>query len=201
MLQNTCYRKVQRNSLNSNYIFNLLIEFSKTRLVIKMISVILLIVMPGNANASISMHSRAESTFTLNSGKFLLAPVTTSSSANPLIGLTLNMSKKDDYFFVKNFGTLPIAYLNMTQSLNTSTIRYCVNQLFQSGSYIKCADGSNAILVGSGTQLGRHLLMQPLVAGASYQFSALSTSSGSNLISISVSQNDLLFPNGTVFNQ
>ena len=88
----------------------------------------------------------------------------------------------------------------MTQTLANTLIRYCVNQNFKGGSYTKCNDNSNAISVGNTLNLGRVLFATPLALGGSYHFSAVSTNSGNDVVSISISQNDLLNPTGTVIN-
>ena len=136
----------------------------------------------------------------VSSGKFLLAPVSTSGAANPQNALILNMSAKNDYFYLKNFGNYTLNYFSMTQTLASTTIRYCVNQNFKGGSYTKCADNSNAFTVGNTLNLGRIQINTPLTPGAAFHFSAVSTNSGSNVISVSISRNDLLNPNGTIFN-
>ena len=88
----------------------------------------------------------------------------------------------------------------MTQTLASTAIKYCVNQSFKGGSYTKCNDNSNAITVGNTLNLGRNLLTTSLATGASYQFSAVSSNSGNDVISVSISQNDLLIPGGSVIN-
>ena len=136
----------------------------------------------------------------ISSGKFLLAPVSTSGAANPQSALTLNMSAKNDYFYLKNFGNFTMRYFSMSQTLASTTIRYCINQNFKGGSYTKCADNSNAITVGTALNLGRLQFSTPLIPSGSYHFSVVSTNAGSDVISVSVSQNDLLSPGGTVYN-
>lgn len=153
-----------------------------------------------SANGASILTAVADSTLHASSGKYLLAPVSASGASNPQNALTLTMSAKNDYFYLKNFGNFTMRYFSMTQTLASTTIRYCVNQNFKGGSYTKCADNSNAISVGSSLNLGRKQFNTPLTSGTSYHFSAVSTNSGSNVISVSVSQNDLLNPGGTILN-
>jgi hypothetical protein len=48
--------------------------------------------------------------------------------------------------------------------------------------------------------LGRIQFNTPLTPGAAFHFSVVSTNNGTNVISVTTKQNDLLNPNGTVFN-
>ena len=153
-----------------------------------------------SANGASILTAVADSTLHASSGKYLLAPVSASGASNPQNALTLTMSAKNDYFYLKNFGNFTMRYFSMTQTLASTTIRYCVNQNFKGGSYTKCADNSNAISIGNSLNLGRIQFNSPLMSGTSYHFSAVSTNSGSNVISVSVSQNDLLNPGGTILN-
>jgi hypothetical protein len=146
------------------------------------------------------LTSVSSSTLQATSGKFLLAPVSTTGAANPQSALTLNMSAKNDYFYLKNFGNYTLSYFSMTQTLASTTIRYCVNQNFKGGSYTKCADNSNPFTVGNTMNLGRIQFNTPLTPGAAFHFSVVSTNNGTNVISVTTKQNDLLNPNGTVFN-
>lgn len=157
--------------------------------------------LPLNSAAAASKLTAISSSGTqVSSGKFLLAPVSTSGAANPQSALTLIMSAKNDYFYLKNFGNYTLSYFSMTQTLASTTIRYCVNQNFKGGSYTKCADNSNPFTVGNTLNLGRIQFSTPLISGSSYQFSAVSSSNNSNVISVSVTRNDLLNPSGAVFN-
>ena len=142
----------------------------------------------------------ANSTLQTSSGKYLLAPVSTFGASNPQSALTLTMSAKNDYFYLKNFGNFTLRYFSMSQTLASTTIRYCINQNFKGGSYTKCADNSNAITVGTALNLGRLQFNTPLTPSGSYHFSAVSTNTGNDVISVSVSLNDLLSPGGTVYN-
>jgi hypothetical protein len=157
--------------------------------------------LPLNSAAAASKLTAVSSNgLQVSSGKFLLAPVSTSGAANPQSALSLIMSAKNDYFYLKNFGNYSLSYFSMTQTLASTTIRYCVNQNFKGGSYTKCADNSNPFTVGNTLNLGRLQFNTALSPGSSFHFSAVSTNSGSNVISVSISRNDLLNPKGTIFN-
>ena len=185
------------------------LKINKTRCSLSLVTKSLLLsilllsiaVLPLNSAAAASKLTAISSSGTqVSSGKFLLAPVSTSGAANPQSALTLIMSAKNDYFYLKNFGNYTLSYFSMTQTLASTTIRYCVNQNFKGGSYTKCADNSNPFTVGNTLNLGRNQFNTALTAGNSYQFSVVSTISGNNTISVSISRNDLLNPNGAVFN-
>ena len=187
-----------------------LFKFDKTRRTLKPVTKLLIfalliqisfgILNPSSASGASKLTSISTGGTQITSGKFLLAPVSTSGAANPQSALTLNMSAKNDYFYLKNFGNYTLSYFSMTQTLASTTIRYCVNQNFKGGSYTKCADNSNPFTVGNTLNLGRIQFNTPLTPGAAFHFSAVSTNSGSNVISVSISRNDLLNPNGTIFN-
>jgi len=168
--------------------------------VITVTCIIALLFGANSAHAASKLTAESSKSQQISSGRFLLAPVSVSAAANPQSSLTLLMSAKNDYFYLKNFGTYSIRYFTMTQTLASTTIRYCVNQNFRGGSYTRCNDNSNALLVGSSLALGRQLFSTPLGVGTSYHFSAVSTISGSNIISVSISQNDLLTPGGKIYN-
>lgn len=153
-----------------------------------------------SAIAASKLIAESSKSHQITTGKFLLAPVSVPTGANPQSSLTLLMTAKNDYFYLKNFGNYSIRYFTMTQTLAATTIRYCVNQNFRGGSYTRCADNSNAITVGNTLTLGRIQFSTPLGVGGSYHFSAVSNNSGNNAISVSISQNDLLTPNGTIYN-
>ena len=184
------------------------LKINKTRCSLSLVTKSLLLsilllsiaVLPLNSAAASKLTAISTGGTQITSGKFLLAPVSTSGAANPQSALTLNMSAKNDYFYLKNFGNYTLSYFSMTQTLASTTIRYCVNQNFKGGSYTKCADNSNPFTVGNTLNLGRIQFNTALTAGNSYQFSVVSTISGNNTISVSISRNDLLNPNGAVFN-
>ena len=173
---------------------------TRTRLVIATSVIFLTSHLSIAANSATPLRAVSRATVSVTSGKFLLAPVSAAGSSNPLSALTLTMTAKNDYFYLKNFGDFTIKYFSMTQTLASTAIKYCVNQTFKGGSYTKCNDNSNAITVGNTLNLGRILFSTSLASGASYQFSAVSSNSGSNVISVSISQNDLLIPGGSVIN-
>jgi hypothetical protein len=187
-----------------------LFKFDKTRRTLKPVTKLLIFALliqiclgmlnPTSASGASKLTAISSGGTQVTSGKFLLAPVSTSGAANPQSALTLIMSAKNDYFYLKNFGNYTLRYFSMTQTLASTTIRYCVNQNFKGGSYTKCADNSNPFTVGNTLNLGRIQFNTPLTASNSYQFSAVSTISGNNTISVSISRNDLLNPSGTVFN-
>ena len=187
-----------------------LFKFDKTRRTLKPVTKLLIfalliqlsfgILNPSSASGASKLTSISTGGTQITSGKFLLAPVSTSGAANPQSALTLIMSAKNDYFYLKNFGNYTLSYFSMTQTLASTTIRYCVNQNFKGGSYTKCADNSNPFTVGNALNLGRLQFNTALSPGSSFHFSAVSTNSGSNVISVSISRNDLLNPNGTIFN-
>jgi hypothetical protein len=185
------------------------LKINKTRCSLSLVTKSLLLsilllsiaVLPLNSAAAASKLTAISTGGTqITSGKFLLAPVSTSGAANPQSALTLNMSAKNDYFYLKNFGNYTLSYFSMTQTLASTTIRYCVNQNFKGGSYTKCADNSNPFTVGNTMNLGRIQFNTPLTPGAAFHFSVVSTNNGTNVISVTTKQNDLLNPNGTVFN-
>jgi len=172
----------------------------KSRFVASLAFLLIFVFSSTTAYAASKLTAESSKSQQISSGRFLLAPVSVSAAANPQSSLTLLMSAKNDYFYLKNFGTYSIRYFTMTQTLASTTIRYCVNQNFRGGSYTRCNDNSNALVVGSSLALGRQLFSTPLGIGTSYHFSAVSTISGNNIISVSISQNDLLTPGGTIYN-
>ena len=192
------------------YLILKLFKFDKTRRTLEPVTKLLIftlliqlsfgILNPSSASGASKLTSISTGGTQITSGKFLLAPVSTSGAANPQSALTLIMSAKNDYFYLKNFGNYTLSYFSMTQTLASTTIRYCVNQNFKGGSYTKCADNSNPFTVGNALNLGRLQFNTALSPGSSLHFSAVSTNSGSNVISVSISRNDLLNPNGTIFN-
>ena len=139
-------------------------------------------------NASLGARSSQNQVF--STGKIQLTAVSSANDLNSGTSLALNMPSKRDFFFLKNFGTETLNGFTISQTLASSTLRYCVNQLFKSGSTIICADNTNAFIVGNGLNLGHIHYSYPLVAGNSYQFSSTATTNGSNIISVSVSSND-----------
>lgn len=137
-----------------------------------------------------SLGAKSSQNQVFSTGKIQLTAVSAANDSNSGTSLTLNMPSKRDFFFLKNFGTETLNGFTITQTLASSTLRYCVNQLFKSGSTTQCADNSSAISVGNGINPGHKVFTTPLTSGNSYQFSSTATGNGSNTISVSVSAID-----------
>ena len=137
-----------------------------------------------------SLGAKSSQNQVFSTGKIQLTAVSAANDSNSGTSLTLNMPSKRDYFFLKNFGTETLDGFTISQTLASSTLRYCVNQLFKSGSSILCADNSSAISIGNGLNIGHLYFAIPLAVGNSYQFSSTATGNGTNTISVSVSAID-----------
>ena len=138
------------------------------------------------ASASIQAIATNPATQRVESGTLKMGAVSVSSGLQTGTALSIT-SKKSDYFFVKNFGTLSLSSFSLTQTLG-ETISYCRGLAFQSSppKFDKCADGSNPTVVGSATSIANFVLASPLAPGQSHQFAITTTSNLNNQISISV---------------
>ena len=159
-----------------------------SRLVMVSLVVFSSIIAMSTSQASLGAKSNENQGF--STGSLQLAAVSTPLSANPGSSLTLAMPSKKDFFYIKNFGSKTLDGFTITQTLGSSTLRYCVNQSFKSGSTTQCSDNSSAVSVGNGINPGHKYFTVPLVVGNSYQFSATASGNGSNTISVTVSAID-----------
>lgn len=141
-------------------------------------------VMP--ASAATQAVATNPATQRVDSGTLKMSAVSVSSGLQTGTALTVN-TKKNDYFYIKNFGTVALRSFSLSQTL-AETIYYCRGLAFQSSppKYDKCADGSNAQVVGSTGTISNFALASPLAPGQSHQFAITTNLNIDNLISISV---------------
>jgi hypothetical protein len=138
------------------------------------------------AAASASATASNSVTNTVSSGSFLLTAVQHSSDSNTGTGLALTMSGGQGFFYLKNFGTTSLKGFSLSQTRNSSTVRYCVGQEFKVGDATTCFDNTAAILVGSGTSIPGVIFATALSPGASYAFSSSFNGSAGNIVSVTV---------------
>ena len=122
----------------------------------------------------------------VDSGTLKMGAVSVSSGLQTGTALIIS-TKKNDYFFIKNFGTVPLSSFSLTQT-NGETVYYCRGLAFQSSppKYTTCADGSNATVVGSANTISDFALASTLAPGQSHQFAITTNLNIDNPVSISV---------------
>jgi hypothetical protein len=138
------------------------------------------------ASASIQAIATNPATQRVESGTLKMGAVSASSGLQTGTALTIS-TKKNDYFFIKNFGTLPLKSFSLTQT-NGETIYYCRGLAFQSSPprFNTCADGSAATVVGSANTISNFALASTLAPGQSHQFAITTNLNVDNPVSISV---------------
>jgi hypothetical protein len=143
------------------------------------------------AEAFSSASSTNSAPQSVTSASFVLTAVNDPSNANSGKSLALSVSSRRGFFFLKNFGSTALTGFSMTQTRSTSTVRYCVGQVFRTGNATTCLDGTAAILIGTGTSLPNRTFTVPLAPGLSYAFSSSFTSGSTNTVSVSVSRSNI----------
>ena len=114
------------------------------------------------------------SPWSVSTTSFNLAPVTAAASPNPNgTALAISISKNSTYYFyLKNFGLSPVTGYSATLSISSS-LYYCIGQLFKPSSYNTCADNSAAKALNSGTAgttFNNMTFTTALPVGSSYEF-------------------------------
>lgn len=122
-------------------------------------------------------------------GTWDLTPVATSASPNT--HSTFNLvatSSQIGTFALVNFGSLSVQAFTLTGSTSTS-LRYCQNQAFRSGSSSTCADNS----VAGTVQLAGATTLSSALAPAGYlTISETSKRTVNDTISVAVSQSQIV---------
>lgn len=138
------------------------------------------------ASASIQAIATNPATQRVESGTLKMGAVSVSSGLQTGTALIIS-TKKNDYFFVKNFGTLPLKSFSLTQT-NGETVYYCRGLAFQSSppKFNTCVDGSAATVVGSANTISNFSLATTLEPGTSHQFAITTDRNIDNPVSISV---------------
>ena len=138
------------------------------------------------ASASINAIATNPATQRVESGTLKMGAVSVSSGLQTGTALIIS-TKKNDYFFIKNFGTLALNSFSLTQT-NGETIYYCRGLAFQSSPprFNTCADGSAATVVGSANTISNFALASTLAPGQSHQFAITTNLNVDNPVSISV---------------
>ena len=135
---------------------------------------------------------------------FNVAAVTAAASPNPnSTPLSISIVKNSTYYFyLKNFGLSPVTGYSATLSISSS-LYYCVGQLFKSGQYNICADNSAAKSLNSGTAgttFTNMTLTTALPAGSSYEFALRTPGAPANgTENISVTEKPSQSHSGQVF--
>jgi hypothetical protein len=138
------------------------------------------------ASASINAIATNPATQRVESGTLRMGAVSVSSGLQTGTALIIS-TKKNDYFFIKNFGTLALNSFSITQT-NSETIYYCRGLAFQSSPprFTTCADGSNATVVGSANSISNIALASTLAPGQSHQFAITTVRNIDNPVNILV---------------
>jgi hypothetical protein len=137
------------------------------------------------ASAAIQAIATNPATQRVESGTLKMGAVSVTSSGLQA-GTALSLPAKKDYFFVKNFGTLPLRSFTLSQT-GSATITYCRGLGFGTSppSYEFCSDGSAATVLGAANLISNIALASTLGPGQSHQFAAVTTAN-SNSVSILV---------------
>jgi len=138
------------------------------------------------ASASINAIATNSATQRVESGTLKMGAVSVSSGLQTGTALIIS-TKKNDYFFIKNFGTLALNSFSITQT-NGETIYYCRGLAFQSSppKFNFCADGSPATVVGSANSISNYALASTLAPGQSHQFAITTVINVDNPVNILV---------------
>lgn len=138
------------------------------------------------ASAAIQAIATNPATQRVDSGTLKMGAVSVSSGLQTGTALIIS-TKKNDYFFIKNFGTVTLSSFSLTQA-NGETIYYCRGLAFQSSppKYTTCADGSLAQVVGSANSISNFALASPLAPGQSHQFAITTVLNVDNPVNILV---------------
>ncbi len=149
-------------------------------------SLAILPVAPALAGAAARAANSVAQSF--STGTMRLAPLTNSTDPLAVAPGSINVQQKNDYFFIKNFGTTTLASFTLTQSGTPAQINYCRGQLFGSSpkSYTLCADGSTALSLGSAVSIHSPTFSPPLAVGEVLNLAAVKSSVQTNNISVSV---------------
>ena len=149
--------------------------------------------------SAVAVEGRATAgTTTLATGRWAVAPVLTSTSANPGIGLLVNSlsTKKNSYFWVRNYGTFDVTSFTIGQSVSatgrspTVEIRACTG--IWDTTKDTCSGTIVPLLSTPDGQANAASVAIPLLVGAAVELAAYPTKNGmTTTISASVDRTSI----------